>query len=380
MNNRTTKGAGTDVKCCHAGRNVQSVPNDFFSGNKSQSMNEFCSLLSPSQARYQYEVCGLCVESDIPFSLPQPAQRAIPDIRFSLKALGHSTATIYPDRRLVGQIKNGAGHPSIAVYEVDRGLVLDCHNTQRRVEFVMPRDGRWIDCYAQSETTVEDIELWLFGLVMSFILQSRGVFTLHAAAVNCRGIAVAFLGSNGYGKSTLAFFFAKKGHSLITDDVLPIVEENNRLFALPGSPSMNLWSQTLDHVGWPDHSSSKPGGAAGKHRYGIDKLGFSRNESAVPLENIYFLQPTIPDDAQPVRIDSVTAAQAMVDLLGYTRANSMIEISAQKNLLRMYSRLLSRASLRRLTYPRGFEHLDEIYRAILQDIDCAVKETAQTSN
>jgi len=57
-------------------------------------MND-CSLLSPSQGRYQYDVCGLCVESDIPFSLPQLAQRAIPDIRFSLKALGHSTDTIF---------------------------------------------------------------------------------------------------------------------------------------------------------------------------------------------------------------------------------------------------------------------------------------------
>jgi hypothetical protein len=342
-------------------------------------MNEFCSLSSPSQTRYQYEVCGLRIESDISFSLPKTDQRVIPDIRFRLQGLGQSAASIYPDRVPLGQIKNGAGYPSIAVYQVDGALLLDCHNTQRRVEFVMPRDGRWIDCYAHNETTVEDIELWLFGLVMSFILQSRGVFTLHAAAVNFRGKAVAFLGSNGYGKSTLAFFFAQKGHSLITDDVLPIVEENNRLFALPGSPSMNLWSQTLDHVGWPDHSSSKPGGAAGKHRYGIDKLGFSRNESAVPLEKIYFLQPTIPDDAQSVRIDSVTAAQAMVDLLGYTRANSMIEISAQKNLLRMYSRLLSQASLRRLTYPRGFEHLDKIYHAILQDVGCSAKETEQTS-
>jgi hypothetical protein len=231
-------------------RDVHSIQNDL-AGNQSQSMNELCSLLSPAKTRYQYQVCGLCVESDIPLSLPQAAQRAIPDIKFTLKAFGHSTDTIYPNRARIGEIKNGAGQPSITVYQLDRGLLLDCHNTQRRVEFVMPRDGRWIDCYAHSETTIEDIELWLFGLVMSFILQSRSVFTLHAAAVNCRGKAVAFLGSNGYGKSTLSFFSAKKGHSLITDDVLPIVEGNGRLFALPGSPSMNLWSQTLDHVGWP---------------------------------------------------------------------------------------------------------------------------------
>lgn len=343
-------------------------------------MNEFCSLSPPSQTRYRYEVCGLCVESDIPFSLPAIAPRGTPDITFSLKPFGQNADAIYPNRRLVGQIKNGAGHPSIAVYEVDRGLLLDCHNTQRRVEFVMPRDGRWIDGYAHDEATVEDVELWLFGLVMSFILQSRGVFTLHAAAVNCRGRAVAFLGSNGYGKSTLAFFFAKKGHVLITDDVLPIIEGNGRLLALPGSPTMNLWSQTLEQVGWPDHLSCNPGGAAGKHRYALDKFGFSRNKSAVPLECIYFLQPMIPNDARSVRIETATAAQAMVELLAYTRANSMIEISAQKNLLKIYSRLVSQASLRRLIYPRGFEYLDQIYWAVLQDIDAFPKEKAPPSD
>ena len=343
-------------------------------------MSDVCSVLSSANTRYQYEVCGLCIESDIPFSLPQATQRVVPDIRFSLKALGHSADTIYPNRSPIGEIKNGAGYPSITVCQLDQGLLLDCHNTQRRVEFVMPRDGRWIDCYAHSETTVEDIELWLFGLVVSFILQSRGIFSLHAAAVNFSGKAVAFLGTNGCGKSTLAYFLVRKGHALITDDVLPVVDKDGRVFAVPGSPSMNLWSRTLDHVGRPDLSSWKPGDAAGKHRYGIDKLGFYRNESAVPLRNIYFLQPTIPDDGQSVRIDAVTAAQAMVDLLAYTRANSMIEISGQKNLLRTYSLLISQASLRRLTYPRGFEYLDKIYQTILQDIEHCMKETASKAN
>ena len=35
-----------------------------------------------------------------------------------------------------------------------------------------------------------------------------------------------FLGKNGYGKSTLAYFFVQKGHALVTDDLLASRQED----------------------------------------------------------------------------------------------------------------------------------------------------------
>jgi hypothetical protein len=352
---------------------------------------------------YCYETCGLFIESDIPFSIAQSPPRSTPDIRFTMKSSAGSTMPkkiwlpilenendfteketcenstplqgtlkgereqFYPERAFVGQIKNGAGYPSIAVYRIEPGYLLDCHNTARRVVFVIDRDTRWIDCYAHAGAGQEDIELWLFGLVMSFVLQSRGIFTLHAAAVNYDGEAIAFLGSNRYGKSTLAFYFAQRGHPVITDDVLPIMKRNDQLLAHPGSPSMNLWSQTLEQLAPAHVAISKCGAPVNKRRYAIERLKLLQCCSAVLLQKIYFLQPKEPDGGDPVRIDPVGGAQAMIDLLAYTRANSMIELSAQERLLKTYSRLLSQASIRRLTYARGFEHLPKIYEAIQQD-------------
>jgi hypothetical protein len=270
---------------------------------------------------------------------------------------------LYPERVFLGQIKNGAGYPSIAVYRIEPGYLLDCHNTVHRVEFVIDRDTRWIHCNAHNGAGQEDIELWLFGLVMSFVLQSRGIFTLHGAAVNYGGKAIAFLGSNGYGKSTLALYLAKNGHPVITDDVLPIIETPSSLVAHPGWPSMNLWSQTLDYF--------EPKGSAvvkGKRRYGIDLLNVSHCRTGVPLHRVYLLQPKNPDGEAVVQIASVIGAQAVVDLLSYTRANTMIEIAAQKKLLATYSRLISQASVRRLTVTRGLQYLPDVYRAISEDV------------
>lgn len=318
--------------------------------------------LLPSNPRYRYEVCGLCLESDIPFSLPESGHRATPDIRFRLKPVGQSTDTIYSNRTRVGEIKNGAGHPSIAVYQVDRGLVLDCHNSQRRVEFEMARDGRWIDCYTGEETTEEEIEIWLFGLVMAFLLQGRGIFTLHAAAINYHRQAIAFLGPNGYGKSTLAYFFVRNGHTLITDDVLPVVNNHGRLFAGSGCPSMNLWKQTLDQLRAMDSNlrSDKR-----KHRYSVETLEIDFCKSPVPLQRIYILHP-MPGPGKPEVVD-LSKSKALIELLAFTRSSSTIGLADQKTLLRTYSSLLLQVPVRKLLYPWGFDHLPEIYQSVLQD-------------
>jgi hypothetical protein len=227
----------------------------------------------------------------------------------------------------------------------------------------MPRNGQWIDCYARSVTKLEDIELWLFGLITSFILQSRGIFSLHAAAINCRGQAIAFLGANGFGKSTLAYFFVKNGHSLITDDVLPLLNNQGRLFAAPGCPSMNLWIQTLDQLGAEE---SNLRGSGEKHRYSADTLKIDFSKSPAPLQRLYVLHPMI-GPGKP-EVTELSKSRALIELLSFTRSNSTIDLTDQKALLKTYSSLLSQVPVRILLCPRGFEHLPATYQTILHDL------------
>lgn len=326
---------------------------------------DFVNSLMDKQ-QYWYETCGVSIQSDTPFSIAQSQFRGSPDIRFTLQTTARGTEGTHVPRTFLGQIKNGAGYPSIAVYRTEEGYILDCHNTARRVEFVITRDASWIDCYADFGAAQEDIEVWLFGLVMSFVLQTRGTFTLHAAAVDCAGEAIAFLGSNGYGKSTLALFFANNGHALITDDVLPVTEKDGRVLARSGSPSINLWRQTLDHLGSAHQVSLITDNVAGKRRYALNDLKLAKCATDIPLQHIYLLHPMNTGDSESIRIEPVTRAQAMIDLLAYTRANSMIGLPAQKKLLRTYALLLSQATVRRLAYPRGFEHLPKLHQAVLE--------------
>src|SRR5205823_3902180 len=53
--------------------------------------------------------------------------------------------------------------------------------------------------------------------------------------------AVAFLGDSGYGKSSLGAAFLQAGHSLLTDDILVITENNRRFTAHPGPSRIKLF-------------------------------------------------------------------------------------------------------------------------------------------
>ncbi|HXG50491.1 MAG TPA: hypothetical protein VNN77_03680 [candidate division Zixibacteria bacterium] len=318
--------------------------------------------------RYRYDVCGLSIESDTAFSLSPGEASGAPDIRFTLKANEGGTGQMFPERSFLGQIKNGAGHPSIAVYDVEGGYVLDCHNTARRVEFVVGSDTSWIECYPHPGAGLEDVEVWLFGLVMSFVLQQRNVYSLHAAAVICGGRAVAFLGSNGYGKSTLALYFVQRGHALVTDDVLPIVGREGRPFAVPGAPSMNLWPRTLEEL--VESGRAAGGDRQMKRRYSAVELQAPFAVSPAPLAAVYLLQPVGTMD-QPAESVALPRARALIELLAYTRASTMIGLPAQQRLLETYSEFLATLAVRRLIYPRGFEFLPAVYETVACDLGIA---------
>jgi hypothetical protein len=319
-------------------------------------------------AGYRYGVCGLSLISNVPLRLVRLANgdNGTPDIRFTLTSSSTLGVDRFANKSPSGVIKNGAGHPSITVYRVDEHYLLDCHNTAKRVRFLMSRAEGWIKCYPETKTNIEDIEVWLFGLVLAFFLQERGIFSLHAAAVNCAGRAIAFIGNNGYGKSTLASFFLQQGHSLITDDILPLNQDSAAFHAMPVCPAMNLWPQTLANIRKPDEPGNNGSNAGCKQRYSLRNLKLPFAQFQAPLAAIYFLRPKTADWPNPVKITPVPKARALIDLLSNTRANSMIDSCQQQKLFNTYAALVSRVSICELEYGRGFERLPTVYDAIVR--------------
>jgi hypothetical protein len=66
------------------------------------------------------------------------------------------------------------------------------------------------------------IPVLVSGAVMSLHLVMRGKLGLHASAVESAGGALAFVGTSGMGKSTIAALLGLAGHPLVTDDLLHV--------------------------------------------------------------------------------------------------------------------------------------------------------------
>lgn len=87
------------------------------------------------------------------------------------------------------------------------------------------------------------------GLVISLILERRGILCLHASAVSVNNRAVLFLGDKGAGKSTTNAALLARGHVPITDDLVAVdrtLQEAPAPVVWPGFSSMKLWPDSVE--------------------------------------------------------------------------------------------------------------------------------------
>lgn len=97
----------------------------------------------------------------------------------------------------------------------------------------------------------------LLGLVMSVVLERRGVLCLHASAVEVAGRAVVFMGDKGAGKSTTTGAMLAKGHSPITDDLVPVLNTDTSPVIYPGFSSTKLYPDSVKALGMRDEETDR---------------------------------------------------------------------------------------------------------------------------
>lgn len=80
----------------------------------------------------------------------------------------------------------------------------------------------------------------LLDSVLASVALGRGAEALHAGAVATPTGAIAILGRSGAGKTSLLAALLARGHALVTDDVLVIVDGEAGLAAHQGPPVMSI--------------------------------------------------------------------------------------------------------------------------------------------
>ena len=235
-------------------------------------------------------------------------------------------------------------------------------------EFLVSADGRRVVCRPDDESSDESFQVYLLGQALSYALVMQGVEPLHATAVVVDGTAVAFLGGNCFGKSTLAASFLGAGFPQLTDDMLVVQTSPDRVAAYPGPPRIKLFSKVASRLTSSPAMASHMNGGTDKRILTLQER--STCASTVELGAIYSLvSPREACRTTGVRIEPLSCREAFVALV---RATFNRRVVGQDRMARQFSAmatLADRVPVKRLSYPRVLDRLPDVRAAVLADLE-----------
>jgi hypothetical protein len=322
--------------------------------------NDSSSFEDGAGSRYRYGVYGIVVSSDTPLDLPPDTHGGVARVEcVSAPAAAFLAATD----------GHGDDADSDSWY---RYTVLRDGSTYVRWrtigEFLVSADGRRVMFRRFDRASLESFQVYLLGQALSFALVRQGFEPLHATAVVVDGRAVAFLGSNAFGKSSLAACFLEAGSRLLTDDLLILGESRNRILAYPGPPRLKLFPKIARRfLGQDVTKRVRMNPDTEKLILPIEE--HRRHGQPVALDAIYAL--AAPRDAcrtPGVTIERLSPREAFLELLKGTFNRRLTNQPRLKRQFGFTTRLTDLVAVKRLTYPRAIDRLSEVREAVGADL------------
>lgn len=258
------------------------------------------------------------------------------------------------------------GRPTLVVTELDGGRWFRMAFSDD-IDFVLDAAGGRVWATWADYQTLEDAATYLLGPVLGYLLRRRGVTGLHASAVAIDGRAVALVGPAGTGKSTTAAAFAREGWPVLSDDFVPLAEEEGRILARPAFPLIRLWSESARLLyGSPD---ALPVLAPNWQKRVVDlrARGYAVVTEPLELAALYLFGERLDDPAAP-RVEPEPTASGFLALVANTNATFLMDRAMRAAEFRFLSRVTGRVPLRRLHPHARPERLPELIRAVVEDV------------
>jgi hypothetical protein len=229
-------------------------------------------------------------------------------------------------------------------------------------DFRVSTDACAVTCVPAPGTAEATLQHLYLNQVLPLTLGKQGKLVFHASAVEVAESAVAFVAESGRGKSTLAATFATHGCRFLTDEGLVLEEAAGVHRVMPSHPSIRLWDDSQAALLAPNAAMAPPLSFTPKSRFlaGGD-LAFCPEPR--PLRRAYFLGD---GSATEIRIEKISAAEAMVE---WVKSSFLLDIEEKPRLASHFdqvAKLAERPIHFRLDYPRRFELLASVRKAIVE--------------
>lgn len=229
----------------------------------------------------------------------------------------------------------------------------------RLADFVVSRDGGRVSCRLAPDTAEDPGALarHLFAnQVLPLALSRSGHMVFHASAVEVEGVALAFVGESGRGKSTLAAEFARHGCRFLCDDGLVVEPHGAGFNIVPGEPSLRLWEDSEEELIDGGVTRASPLRFTDKARF-LAGDNLPHQTAARPLRHTYFLgDGSAPD----IEIRQLGAAEAMRAWMAHS---FLLDVDDRAQVAEHFERVAGLAEQPmhfHLDYPRRFEELGHL--------------------
>lgn len=199
------------------------------------------------------------------------------------------------------------------------------------------------------------VRLCLLGPIAALLLHQRGRLILHASAVAVGGNAIAFMGGQGWGKSTIAAAFHVRGHGTLADDVTALQLDSGRPMALPAFPQIKLWPNSIVALGDVPETLPIVHPDFAKRAFRVTS-GFA--DAPLPLKRIYVLA-----SGPRVEIESLSPQEALVELIGHSYAarfgKELLQATGIATHFKQCAQVVQNTCLYRFRRPASLSVLDE---------------------
>jgi hypothetical protein len=195
--------------------------------------------------------------------------------------------------------------------------------------------------------SLEDLATYLLGPVLGLVLRLRGVPCLHASAVTFGDSTVAFVGSEGKGKSTTAAALASRGYPVISDDIVALVEREGSFFVLPAYPYLSLWPESVKMLYGPEKNIPSFSANYDKRQLLLAENQLRFQEKQMRLGAVFLLGERVSDPAAPF-VETLPARDVLVALVANSYATNMLDKNMRAREFEQLGRLVTTVPVCRL--------------------------------
>ncbi len=222
------------------------------------------------------------------------------------------------------------------------------------------KDGTEILINPEKNQKIDIILPFILGPALAVLLHQRKKVILHASAVEMNGEAVAFMGDTGFGKSTTAMILQRKGHPMVSDDILSVnLTRREYPTVNPGTPVIKLRYDVTELLKEEEH--------IGKIFYENPIKKFYQikdwtNKKTLRLKSIYILK-----NEDEINLETYNGHEAFLALIANSFLIRLFNKQEKLDNFRQCHKIIEKVPIKLLSTGKDLENLDNLADIIIKE-------------